>query len=283
MVCATSNLAGIPLSAYSSATSPYPQPIFQQPPPPEPEPKKRNAFLRALIFLFRAWLYLSLGQFLGRYITKAFVVPDGPVYEAKFDNPEDEAEAEHVVEYLLAHPLVQSLNNDPDLQPVHPHYTLPALYRQGNLTADTLVGPGLMAVPPLTWQDDRGERLVMVLHVGKGLCGHPNIVHGGFVATVLDEFMARCCFKAVPHEIAMTARLNIDYRAPTPAGAFLVLTAQTTEVNGRKAVVRGRLETLGDPSDPDNETGTLLAEAEGLFVSPRDAQAMSVVAKVLSR
>lgn len=29
------------------------------------------------------------------------------------------------------------------------------------------------------------------LHVGRGLCGHDGIVHGGLLATILDEAMAR--------------------------------------------------------------------------------------------
>ncbi|ERT00264.1 hypothetical protein HMPREF1624_03635 [Sporothrix schenckii ATCC 58251] len=268
---------------YSSPASPYAQSVYEPPPPPEPEPKKRSRTVRAFFFLVRATLYLIVGQFVGYNIVRRYYAPNGPVYEPEFDNLEDELAAERIAEYLLDHPFVQKLNNDPDLKPTHPHYKLPHLYRRGNLTAGTLVGPDLMAVPPLTWQDDRGERLVMIMHVGRGLCGHPNIVHGGFVATVLDEFMARCCFKAVPHGIAMTARLNIDYRAPTPAGSYVVLTAETVEVDRRKAVVRGRLQVLGDPADPDTETGALLAEAEGLFVSPREARALSAVAKLVNR
>lgn len=170
----------------------------------------------------------------------------------------------------MTHPIVQELDADSHFHATHPHYQVPEVFRAGNVTCDTLIGRGLMAVPPLTWQDRDGQDLVMVLHVGKDLCGHPDIVHGGFVATLLDEALARCCFKAVPYEIAVTANLSINYRAPTPANSFLILRAHTVKVEGRKAVVQGWLETL---PEPDSEApGTLLAEAEGLFVSPKDAK-----------
>ncbi|KAL1903435.1 hypothetical protein Sste5346_000061 [Sporothrix stenoceras] len=267
--------------SYSSTTSPYPQqPLFQQPPPPEPQPKKRNIILRAFFFTVRAFFYTYVGLQIGQFIVKKTMLPDGLVYQPEYATEEDRVEAERIIQYLSDHPLVEKLNNDPELVQTNPHYNIPPAFRVGNLTADTLVGPGLMAIPPLTWQDEHGHKLVMIMHVGKGLCGHPNIVHGGFVATVLDEFMARCCFKAVPHNVAMTARLNIDYRAPTPAGEFIVLTAHTVSVDRRKAVVRGKLEVLGDPSDPENETKALLAEAEGLFVSPRQARTLQMMATI---
>lgn len=236
--------------------------------------------LRAFFFVFRFFFYSFVGMNIGSFVAKRIVVPSGPTFQPEYATHEDEIEADRIMQYLAEHPLVKKLENDPELRVTNPHYQIPAYYRRGNLTADTLVGPGLMAIPPLTWQDDHGQKLVMIMHVGKGLCGHPNIVHGGFVATVLDEFMARCCFKAVPHQIAMTARLNIDYRAPTPAGEFIVLTAQTVSVDRRKAVVRGKLEVLGDPADPEKETKQLLAEAEGLFISPRQAGGLKVMASI---
>ena len=42
------------------------------------------------------------------------------------------------------------------------------------------------------------------MHVGQDVCGHRGLVHGGFLATVLDE----CLGKTVPHmrEIANARR-----------------------------------------------------------------------------
>ena len=198
------------------------------------------------------------------------LLPSEEGVDLKLVTPEDEDAAERITDYILDHPLVHELEADPHYEATHPHYKVPAVFRVGNVTTDTLIGPGLMAVPPFVWQDDKGQDLVMILHVGPGLCGHPNIVHGGFVATLLDEALARCCFKALPHEIAMTATLDIDYRAPTPANSYVVLRAHTEKVEGRKAVINARLELLPEPGS--SEPGKLLAEARGLFVSPRTAR-----------
>ncbi|CAK7209684.1 hypothetical protein SCUCBS95973_000523 [Sporothrix curviconia] len=267
---ATSKLA----SSRSYSTPPPYQPVYQepnyQPPPPQPQ---RSRIWRVAVFLFRAWIYISIGSVVGKYATALVLYPRDDEVDLKLVTHEDEEAAKRITDHILHHPLVGELENDPHYHATHPHYKVPAIFRVGNVTADTLIGPGLMAVPPFIWQDDKGEDLVMVLHVGKGLCGHPDIVHGGFVATLLDETLARCCFKAVPYEIAMTATLKIDYRAPTPANSFLVLRAHTERVEGRKAFVKGRLETLPEPGS--NEPGTLLAEAEGLFVSPRSARAIA--------
>jgi acyl-coenzyme A thioesterase PaaI-like protein len=32
---------------------------------------------------------------------------------------------------------------------------------------------------------------VIIVHVGRGLCGHDGIVHGGLLATLLDEGLGR--------------------------------------------------------------------------------------------
>lgn len=197
--------------------------------------------------------------------------PPRPTYA----NADDAAEAARITDHILSHPLVRELEADPRFHADHPLHKVPGAFRANNLTASTLIGPGLMAVAPFMWRDNQGKELVMILHAGKGLCGHPDIVHGGFVATVMDEALARCCFAALPLGVAMTAQLNIDYRAPTPADGYLVLRATTTRVEGRKAYVSGRLEVLPEPGSTGNtgssssEPGKLLAEGEALFICPK--------------
>lgn len=144
---------------------------------------------------------------------------------------------------------------------------MPSEYRARSLTGGALLGSRKLPVPPYAWNDANGQEMISVAYVGEDLCGHPGIVHGGLLATMLDEGLARCCFKALPHNIAVTANLNINYRKPTPAGSFLVLRAETTKVEGRKAWVKGRLELLGQPGDEP----VVFAEATALFISPKYA------------
>lgn len=129
------------------------------------------------------------------------------------------------------------------------------------------MGEGRVVVPPLTFSEKGGKSLVSISYLGSDLCGHPGIVHGGFLATMLDEGLARCCFGALPNKIGMTANLNINYRSPAQADAFVVLKATTTKVEGRKAWVEGRIETLVG----EGETPRVLADATALFIEPRQA------------
>lgn len=183
----------------------------------------------------------------------------------RFAPDHDEA---HMAEDMISkHPLFAELRANPAFKESRPHMKMPGSYRARSLTGGALLGPGKMVIPPYAWIEGEGKSLVCVTYVGEDLCGHPGIVHGGYLATMLDEGLARCCFGALPHNIAVTANLNIDYRKPTPAGSFLVLKAETVKVEGRKAWVKGHIETLQEPG----EKPIILAEATGLFISPKYA------------
>ena len=177
-------------------------------------------------------------------------------------NTADEAAA-GINEYINSHPLSQSLHKDPAWTESRPHLRLPESQRKHSLTAATLMGPGRIPVPPLVFLE-QGKSLVSLLYLSTDLCGHASIVHGGLLATLLDEGLARCGFSALPNKIGVTANLNINYRNPTPAGSYVVLKAETTRVEGRKVWVKGRIELLGDTTKP----GKLLVEAEALFIEP---------------
>ena len=180
--------------------------------------------------------------------------------------PQDEKAAQ-IETYIQNHPLAQSLRANPDFTESRPHLKFPKAMLQHNLTGKTLAGPGKIVVPPFAWNEKGGKSLVSIIYVGEDLCGHPGIVHGGLLATLLDEGLARCCFPALPNKIAMTVNLNINYRKPAPAEHCLVLRAKTVKVEGRKAWVEGHLETLVD----DGQEPTVLCEASALFVEPRNA------------
>jgi len=174
----------------------------------------------------------------------------------------------------------------PELKEQRPHLKIPEAIRATNLTGGTLAGPGKIVVPPLTFIAPDGSRLVSLFYLGQNLCGHPGIIHGGLLATLLDEGLARCCFPAMPNGIAVTATLKVDYKVPVKAGEFYVLRAETTRVEGRKAWVRGWIEKMdgstmdgvGDAlvegvgkSIAGKGTGQKLVEAEALFIEPRNA------------
>ncbi|KAJ3734079.1 mitochondrial protein [Lentinula guzmanii] len=170
---------------------------------------------------------------------------------------------------LLSLPLLQSLRAAPDAKEwyeARPYKNFPEERRVNNLTAGALRGPGKLAVPPVVWvRRDESESFVFI-HVGRGLCGHDGIVHGGLLATLLDETMARTAINNLPERIGVTATLNLNYRAPTKADQFIVIKTKLGEVKGRKANVVARVEDM---------KGTLLVEAEAMFVQPKYAKLLN--------
>ena len=123
-------------------------------------------------------------------------------------------------------------------------------------------------MPPLIFCDE-GKNLVSLSYLGEDLCGHAGMIHGGLLATLLDEGMGRCCFGALPNKIAVTASLTVNYKSPAPANGFVLLTAEVVKTEGRKCWVKGKIQVLGEEEE---EGGKVLAEAEALFIEPRYAK-----------
>jgi adenylylsulfate kinase len=186
--------------------------------------------------------------------------------------PQDNHSKE-IEDFIQTHAVTAELRGMHQYSESRPHLKVPEGQRSHNLTGGTLMGPGKVVVPPFVWSERGGKSLVSISYLGGNLCGHPGLVHGGLLATLLDEGLARCCFAALPNKVGMTANLNINYRAPAPADAFVVLRAKTTKVEGRKAWVEGHIETLVAPG----EKPTLLVEASALFIEPRQAATMARV------
>lgn len=170
---------------------------------------------------------------------------------------------------ILTCPLAESLRRNPAFLESRPHLKIPEALRPTNLTGGTLMGPGKIAVPPLVFGEGQGKSMYSIFYLGEQLCGHPGMVHGGCLATLLDEGLARCCFPALPSRLGFTANLKVEYRRPVRAGMCFVLRAETVKVEGRKAWVRGWIEELDEGRE--GLTGERLVEAEALFIEPRYA------------
>jgi uncharacterized protein (TIGR00369 family) len=85
--------------------------------------------------------------------------------------------------------------------------------------------------------------------------GHPGFLHGGIIATLLDESMS----KAVRAKglTAMTRHMEIDYRRPVPSGFPIRMEGRVIRSEGRKHWTEASVL---------NSEGTALAQAKGLFV-----------------
>lgn len=175
--------------------------------------------------------------------------------------------SQEVDEYIRNHPVAVELRENPAFTESRPHLKIPAELRDRHLTAGTLSGPDRIVVPPHVFSEKDGKSLVSIFYLGSAISGHLGIVHGGLLATLLDEGMARCCFPALPNKVGVTANLNIDYRRPAMAESYAVLRAETVKVEGRKAWVEARIETL----PKEGEEPAVLVEAKALFIEPKQA------------
>jgi acyl-coenzyme A thioesterase PaaI-like protein len=89
--------------------------------------------------------------------------------------------------------------------------------------------------------------------------GLPGLVQGGFIAAAFDIIVGQGV--ALSGQGGVTGSLSVRYTAPTPLHQPLVYEGRFDRIDGRKTFGRATLHTVAD--------GTLCAEAEGVFISPR--------------
>jgi uncharacterized protein (TIGR00369 family) len=94
--------------------------------------------------------------------------------------------------------------------------------------------------------------------------GHPGFLHGGIIATLLDETMS----KAVRARglTAMTRHLEVDYRRPVPSCTPIRLEGRIVRDEGRKHFVEANIY------DADS---TILAHGKGVFIEVRPSRPSS--------
>lgn len=113
--------------------------------------------------------------------------------------------------------------------------------------------------PPMTLEIDgdvvRGSAVYTEAYEGPIGC-----LHGGFVAAAFDDLLG--CAQLASGHAGYTGTLTVRLRAPTPLHERIDYEAGVDRVEGRK------IFTWGTARHGD----TLLAEAEGVFIAPRDGE-----------
>jgi acyl-coenzyme A thioesterase PaaI-like protein len=87
--------------------------------------------------------------------------------------------------------------------------------------------------------------------------GFPGIVHGGIIATLLDETLER--LGVLEGRWLMTGRLELRFRTAAPLGVPLRVAARTVSSRGRALVANGVVHVAADPT-------ALIADAFGTFL-----------------
>ncbi|GCE47584.1 acyl-coenzyme A thioesterase PaaI-like protein [Thermosporothrix hazakensis] len=90
--------------------------------------------------------------------------------------------------------------------------------------------------------------------------GFPGVIHGGIIATVLDEALNRTSMLTDSPAWSMTGRLEIRYRKYVPYGPLLRVRAELGKQKGRLMQASGKITLAEDES-------VVLAEAQGTFMA----------------
>ena len=167
------------------------------------------------------------------HISRSYEMPSATnvreKYGIKYNTPFAEIEE---ADYVITRPFVDA----------------PPESLEAQLTAGSLRGPNMFASFPMVFSKTKqgvksgggteGDGMVVV-HLGKNLCGYKGVIHGGLIATLFDEALARSAFYSLPHHVGVTGKLELRYRKPVAADRFYLIETEVVETVGRKCFVAG--------------------------------------------
>ena len=104
-------------------------------------------------------------------------------------------------------------------------------------------------------RDETRQRMVGKFRLGPEYQGATGFVHGGIIATVLDEAMSKV--SRFFDLRAVTAELTVEYLKPIRVGEELTVEGFNARREGRQLYHKGEIR---------DATGTLLARGRGRFV-----------------
>jgi uncharacterized protein (TIGR00369 family) len=102
------------------------------------------------------------------------------------------------------------------------------------------------------------QSMVCLAVVSDNFEGPPGYLHGGIIATLLDEAMSKSV--RLRGLTAMTRQMEIEYLRPVPSGVPLRIEGALLRSEGRKHWTEARIM---------NEASAILAAAKGLFIEVR--------------
>ena len=88
-----------------------------------------------------------------------------------------------------------------------------------------------------------GDRAVADYVASGKFQGYPGVFHGGLVATLLDEIMAKAVLAR--QRYCMTAEMSVRYKQAVPVGEKLQLVGWVTAARGRLLETQGEIRGAG--------------------------------------
>ena len=110
------------------------------------------------------------------------------------------------------------------------------------------------------YNDLDNRQVVSTVTVPEHFQGYPGVVHGGIVATMLDEIVGRALLiDGSDENLMVTVKLEVKYRQPTPTLTPLKIVGWVESASASRARTRGEIRL------PD---GAVTAEADLLLARP---------------
>ena len=239
--------------------------LIPLPPPPEP----KSSQMRVSPFLHRLSAAVATAAMTGSFAAATAGVSTAAAAPTPFETRSAVAAAQAAA---------QALRPDTDFTPIDlSRYAL-----SHHLLHEALAGAEKLEKYDLALSADR-QVLRAAVRLGSKACGHPRFIHGGAIASVFDDAMGTL-FLSAGKGSGFTANLTVDYRAPVPHGAELIVTCEVerSEVSAksgaRKVWLTSRMESVA----VGGSSPILYAQGRALFIV-KDVNARSVVAQVIDR
>lgn len=93
----------------------------------------------------------------------------------------------------------------------------------------------------MTFHDDGVDTVISRVTPAKMYEGYPGVVHGGVIASILDEVVGRVAMVEDHHRFMMTVNMLVKYRHPVPIETPLLAVGELTKMKGRIAKASGKI------------------------------------------
>ena len=127
------------------------------------------------------------------------------------------------------------------------------IHKQPNASMCFICGRDNPAGLGMTFYDDGDSTVKSVITPAEHFQGYPGVLHGGVIASILDESVGRSIMAGDHHRFMMTVSLNVQYRHPVPMGAEITAIGKRVKLKGRIGRAEGQIVL------PD---GTVACEAQ---------------------
>lgn len=93
----------------------------------------------------------------------------------------------------------------------------------------------------MQFYDDDEDTVCSVITPDIRFEGYPGIVHGGILASILDEVVGRVAMVGDHHHFMMTVTMKVSYRNPVPVGTEVTAIGKAVRMRGRIGKAEGKI------------------------------------------